>query len=429
MGSNDRSSRPPLLLRPLVIFGLAALFFGVGFLAFVLVASSSDGQDIDGPAAPAAEVDETDDDGEATPSEGETETDEAATDDDEAAAEVTTTAPDDDVTRLPTSTIEGAYVEASLDLDAGPTPGLFRLSGTVPNQETADALMASAELSYAPFTTYDLVVDESLPAAPWLASAPATIGLLPTITDGTLRYVDGEVELLARSPNDQYLAFLVGALDQLTGLPVNVAETTITELVPPEFVATYADGELTLAGQVPSEDIVAILAGGAGQVYGEDNIKNELTIDDGTYTSFWMYSMPGAFGLMASFEDYELRVIDGEFSGRMQGGANFAVDSTEVSPALAELLNVGVAIMSRDLSISMTVEGHTDSSGSETHNLALSEGRANSVVDYFVAAGIDPARMTALGLGESQPLASNDTDEGKARNRRVEFDFGFALPG
>ena len=442
-GSNDSypdvdpssgRSRPPLLFRPLVLFGLAALFFGVGFLAYILLVSSSDGQEIDGPAAPATTVDGSDGesgdgDNAARADSSETDADQVDSGEDLEAGGATTTTPDDDAIRLPTSTIEGAYVEASLDLDAGPTPGMFQLSGIVPDQETADALMQSAELSYAPFATYDLVVDESLPAAPWLASAPTTIGLLPTITDGTLRYADGEVELLARSPNDQYLAFLVGALNQVSGLPVNVSETTITDLVPPKFVATFVDDELTLTGEVPSEEIITILAGGAAQVYGEDNVTSELTINDDTYISFWMFSMPGAFGLMLPFEDYELRVIDGAFSGRMQGGANFAVDSTAVSPALAELLNVGVAIMSRDLSISMTIEGHTDSTGSETHNLALSEGRANSVVDYFVAAGIDPSRLTALGLGESRPLASNDTDAGKATNRRVEFDFGFAAPG
>jgi OOP family OmpA-OmpF porin len=65
------------------------------------------------------------------------------------------------------------------------------------------------------------------------------------------------------------------------------------------------------------------------------------------------------------------------------------------------------------------VEGHTDSTGADAYNQALSERRANAVLKYLVDAGVPAARLSARGFGESEPVADNDTAEGRAQNRRV----------
>lgn len=68
------------------------------------------------------------------------------------------------------------------------------------------------------------------------------------------------------------------------------------------------------------------------------------------------------------------------------------------------------------------IDGHTDSAGSTEHNLVLSRNRAQAVRDHLVSkAGLDGARMQTHGYGESRPIASNDTEEGRERNRRVEI--------
>ncbi len=71
--------------------------------------------------------------------------------------------------------------------------------------------------------------------------------------------------------------------------------------------------------------------------------------------------------------------------------------------------------------VPVEIGGHTDSDGSDEGNQALSEQRAQAVVDYLVTGGVDGDLLTAIGYGESQPIATNDTDEGKAQNRRIEF--------
>jgi outer membrane protein OmpA-like peptidoglycan-associated protein len=71
--------------------------------------------------------------------------------------------------------------------------------------------------------------------------------------------------------------------------------------------------------------------------------------------------------------------------------------------------------------VEIEISGHTDSKGSDDYNLNLSQGRSQSVVDYIVSQGIDSSRLTAHGYGEGKPIDTNDTDEGRANNRRVEF--------
>ena len=67
------------------------------------------------------------------------------------------------------------------------------------------------------------------------------------------------------------------------------------------------------------------------------------------------------------------------------------------------------------------VAGHTDSDGDNNTNMALSEKRAQAVSDYLIKAGLPPDRLKAVGYGSSQPVAANDTDDGKANNRRIDF--------
>ncbi|HJX95297.1 MAG TPA: OmpA family protein, partial [Candidatus Acidoferrum sp.] len=72
-------------------------------------------------------------------------------------------------------------------------------------------------------------------------------------------------------------------------------------------------------------------------------------------------------------------------------------------------------------SLHVAIEGHTDSVGSDEYNQDLSERRAQSVRDYFVQQGIPSATIEARGFGKTAPIASNDTPEGRQRNRRVEL--------
>jgi OOP family OmpA-OmpF porin len=102
------------------------------------------------------------------------------------------------------------------------------------------------------------------------------------------------------------------------------------------------------------------------------------------------------------------------------GAANFDFDKATIKPSGRDELDGAVKTLRDNPSVHVVVEGHTDSIGSDAYNQRLSERRAKAVRDYLVRQGIDPSRITVRGYGESHPVASNDTAEGRAQNRRAE---------
>jgi OOP family OmpA-OmpF porin len=92
-----------------------------------------------------------------------------------------------------------------------------------------------------------------------------------------------------------------------------------------------------------------------------------------------------------------------------------------IDPDSAGLLDRLTETAMRCPAANIEIAGHTDADGNEGLNQELSEKRAQAVADYLVRAGLPAERFKATGYGAAQPLASNDTDEGKAQNRRIEF--------
>ncbi len=105
----------------------------------------------------------------------------------------------------------------------------------------------------------------------------------------------------------------------------------------------------------------------------------------------------------------------------MPGNVTFATNSADLNPAFFDVLNsVGKVLGEFDKTI-VEVAGHTDSTGSESYNLALSERRAASVSRYLQSQGINAQRIIQVGVGELRPVADNSTEAGKQANRRVEI--------
>ncbi len=105
----------------------------------------------------------------------------------------------------------------------------------------------------------------------------------------------------------------------------------------------------------------------------------------------------------------------------MPGNVTFATDSSDLSPAFFDVLNsVGVVLEEYEQTV-VEVAGHTDSTGSDQYNQALSERRADSVARYLQSQGVIPQRLITVGMGEDYPIADNGTSMGRQANRRVEI--------
>ena len=102
----------------------------------------------------------------------------------------------------------------------------------------------------------------------------------------------------------------------------------------------------------------------------------------------------------------------------------FATSSATISEQSFVLLKGIVSLVqecNQDGGLNIEIAGHTDSTGNDTANLALSEARANSVMQYLLQSGVDQTVLSAKGYGQSKPIADNGSAEGRAQNRRIQF--------
>jgi len=107
--------------------------------------------------------------------------------------------------------------------------------------------------------------------------------------------------------------------------------------------------------------------------------------------------------------------------GRVAIQVNFAVDKAGILPDAQPQLDQVLALLQQDPALSLAIEGHTDTTGAAAHNRSLSEARARSVVAALTGKGIAATRLSAAGFGPDRPVADNGSEDGRARNRRVEL--------
>lgn len=108
------------------------------------------------------------------------------------------------------------------------------------------------------------------------------------------------------------------------------------------------------------------------------------------------------------------------FSGTI-AGVNFESGKARLLPSSSTVLDAAAKVLAEYPDVSLEVQGHTDDQGDDQKNLTLSQARAQAVVDYLVARGIDAKRLVAKGYGETTPKEPNTSAAGRASNRRVEF--------
>jgi len=119
-------------------------------------------------------------------------------------------------------------------------------------------------------------------------------------------------------------------------------------------------------------------------------------------------------GVQVKREGHNIRLI-------MPNNITFDTDRSEIRASFAQVLSSIVMVLNQYPDTKLNIVGHTDSTGTETHNMALSNNRAKSVCKYLFDRNVEPSRANAVGAGERYPIASNQTEVGRALNRRVEL--------
>ena len=127
--------------------------------------------------------------------------------------------------------------------------------------------------------------------------------------------------------------------------------------------------------------------------------------------------------LRAELVSTGVQVVESDDSIRliMPGNITFKTDSADINSSFYPVLNSVARVLNKYSNSTVLVSGHTDSTGSAEYNLNLSRERAGSVAAYLQGQGVKSSRFEVLGLGSSNPIASNDTPNGRAQNSRVEI--------
>ncbi|HYS88316.1 MAG TPA: OmpA family protein, partial [Bradyrhizobium sp.] len=291
------------------------------------------------------------------------------------------------------------------------------------------------------------------------------------LKDGKITISDAKVSLAGMARDLGGREAIAAALKNLPeGFSVAANEIK----APPYIFQAYKDPvavTLTLTGYVPDNNVHAALAAAAGRKFFNEKVVDNIKASLGAPSGFANAVVP-ALGALSRLSTGTLVVSDREVklsgdafydaaAAQIRAGlkdfpqgwqfkadisvkpASAPVDGTvcqqlfsdllakgkirfesgraTIDPDSAGLLDRLIETALRCPSANIEIAGHTDADGEDGFNQALSEKRAQAVTDFLVKAGLPAERFTAMGYGSTQPVAGNDTDEGKAQNRRIDF--------
>lgn len=298
------------------------------------------------------------------------------------------------------------------------------------------------------------------------------IGQIGKLKDGKFTISDGDIVLTGMARELGGREAIAAALKDLPD-GFKIASNEVK--APPYIFQAYKDPvalTVSLSGNVPDENIHAIVVGASSRRFFSEKVVDNLKNSVGAPPGFVNAVVP-ALGALSRLSTGTLVVSDREI--KLSGDALYDEAARQIQSGLAKdvpqgwqvkaeisvkpaagpvdatvcqqlfndllgkarirfetgradidrdsagLLDRLVEIAQRCPSANIEIAGHTDAEGDDAANQVLSQKRAQAVVDYLVRAGLPSDRFTAMGYGSSQPVASNDTGEGRAQNRRIDF--------
>ncbi len=355
------------------------------------------------------------------------------------------------------------------------------IGGHVPSDAVKDSILAAARSAFSDFTIEDQsrIARGAPESVNWLEASKSGIGLLTHLKSGSVAIEDDRFSISGDVESEEIYRRVTDALKMGLDGGIRLAEKDIKLPVaaPYMWLVSKYGSEITLAGHVENDEDNAAVIEMVKRTTGFDAIKNLHGLASGKPEAFdkarqvatelvnTLYNSEAVLADKkltikgeADSEATRKKVIEvittnlppdyvGEHeiailnvkpieppklvgkkecqyllnSSLAKGKINFEVDKAVISQTSTGLLDEIVSSAARCPEARIEIAGHTDSDGDDAYNQKLSEGRAIAVREYLIKKGIAASRLDASGYGESRPLQSNETLEGKARNRRIEF--------
>jgi OOP family OmpA-OmpF porin len=340
------------------------------------------------------------------------------------------------------------------------------IRGLIPDEETEQSLLEAIVAQYGEGNIVAaLTIAEDVEAHPWLSRIEDAFAPLQELRAGGFAADSDEMIVTGEVISDLAGQEMTDSLELVLGeLLAVTTDLTIAVLPPPTFSASGDGGAVILEGILPSQESVDRIDDAAKDLHPDSVVFNIMRAGD-VSGPMWLESIEGLLDIAARLDPWMMTIAEGtvsitgmgqdqdvvdaldvlitgvvggnlvvvtevevdprtvavELTKLLEGNAIFESNSTVLSAEGLALLDMAIEVLRANPATVVVVEGHTDSEGNATVNLELSQQCAEAVVAYLVVGGIDPDRLSAVGYGEEQPIATNSTEVGRAQNRRIEF--------
>lgn len=283
------------------------------------------------------------------------------------------------------------------------------LTGTVFNEKTQQPLQADLVITPAESSALNLKTttagkfESRIPEVSRYTIHASQQGFLPKDLSLDIPALRGDTTLYVEvmlTPVAKQLLLVGTVYDLKTNNPLTVSlDVSLKSDRKTKYQLKAESGKYEQA--VPKLGWYMLVASAAGYLNATDSV--ELVSDEITPVIKDLFLQPIEIGLTVRLKNIY-----------------FDFDKTTLKSESFVELNKVVDFLKRNPNVEIEIHGHTDNKGSDDYNLELSQGRSQAVMDYIVSQGIEAYRLAAIGYGETKPIDTNDTDEGRANNRRVE---------
>ncbi len=352
------------------------------------------------------------------------------------------------------------------------------------SEAARDAILQAAVAAGAPAGA-DCTIGLGVPSPRWAAATAAGIAAVGQLASGNVTFKDADVTLQAGSDVsqrdfDRVVGDLDAALPEVFSLNSSLEKAADAPATdgPAEFTATLSQttGRVELRGRMPDDMQRKVVDNFAKATFGADKVYQAAVLDEGLPGGWPVRVLAGleALGeldggdLVVRADTVQVTGVTGNneararisqiLSGKLGQGQTFKVDvtydrkldpiaslptpaecaarvdavlkankivfepaSTEIDGNAGKIMGLLATALDKCANLRMEIGGHTDNVGSEESNLSLSQARADAVLIALLGRQVDVSGFLAKGYGESVPIADNDTEEGREKNRRIEF--------